>query len=451
MKKCVETLEVIIDKFKDYKIPKYLEVELFNITLAYIPYVKIKNCFYKFSADKKLVIVNDKDCRNFITKRKKKIEEIRFVTSLLYENSNYIIERYFGTIVTYNSETFSYKSGLIAVHLYSKQTNKFYLFGKGIYTNMSGRTIFFLLKQRIKKHIRPLDNYYYFDSFRFISKYRLKNISNKYLKNIKSLDIYDLAMINKYPKLESFYRKQDVLNINHRRIFIEYFLKNNLNFNYKIFCDVCYRNISEYIVKINYLGASFIDVPEHNYSYWNVLLKKGVDKKYLYRHRLEINYYLDYLAMRKNKGMELYPIFPKNIKKLHDELSYKIAVKKNEELINKLNLIINKHKKICFEFDGFRYYIPTFDDMVDYSNELNLCINSAGYINRMAQERCLLVFCEKINKPSKLEKFAAELIMNDGRYRINQFHGFNNDSDGSIAYLQLRTKLLNALNNRLGC
>lgn len=451
MKKQRESLDNIIDDFKEYKVPKYLENDFLVKALKCLPMIRIKGVFHRFNVKKELVPVKEVyDVKHYYTSAKKSFDQEFFITSIIYENSTYIVERYIGMILEFNSETYCYKVGLIACNIFSKKSNRFYYFSKGIYTTMAGRTIFFLDDQKIRKKSRHLYEYYYLDACSVYSKYRFKNVSNKYIKRLYWLDVYDLAMIWKNPKLETFYKTYCFPDVKHRIVFIEYFLKKNVELNYKVFCDVCYKNISEYLVKIEYLGASFKNVDIYTYAYWADLLERGFDKKYLYMHYKELSYFSDYVKMRA-KGFADYPEYPKYIKKLHDELMLKVKISENEELIEKLNNVIAKNKRMFFEYYDYKYYVPTFSDMINYSNELNLCIKSAGYIERMANGKCLLVFCEKKDNPSKLEKFAAELVKNDNGYKINQFHGFNNDAGGSSAFMQLRAKLLDALRIKLGC
>ena len=85
--------------------------------------------------------------------------------------------------------------------------------------------------------------------------------------------------------------------------------------------------------------------------------------------------------------------------------------------------------------------------MVNYSNELNICIAKAGYIERVANGETILLFCKNIINDSKTNKFASELDIED--FHIIQFHGYCNDIGVSQEQIMLREKLLNVLDNKL--
>ena len=62
-------LEFLINRFKDYKVPKYIEQELLENALSNIAKIKIKDKFYEFDKNNNLVITIPS--KYFITKRKK--------------------------------------------------------------------------------------------------------------------------------------------------------------------------------------------------------------------------------------------------------------------------------------------------------------------------------------------------------------------------------------------
>ena len=49
-------LEFLINRFKDYKVPKYIEQELLENALSNIAKIKIKDKFYEFDKNNNLVI-----------------------------------------------------------------------------------------------------------------------------------------------------------------------------------------------------------------------------------------------------------------------------------------------------------------------------------------------------------------------------------------------------------
>ena len=450
MKKQKENIDFIISKFRKYDVPKYVSDELLSYAFDFMKPILIKNNYYRFDKNKSLVKTDIDSSRCFITTRKKIYENIKIITSVIYQYKDYFVERYFGISFNYNSKDYNYKTGLVACNIYSNISNKFYYFKKGIYFNRSCRTTFYLLYQKIIKSKTDLFEYFDYDYFYIKSKNRLINVKNKYIFKKNYLDLYDVVMINKYPFLETFYKNHTEPFHKHRKEFIKNFLKLKPVFNYKIFNDVCYRNISEYLVRIEYLGASFKDVPSFNYAYMLDLLEKKIDKKYIYEHRFEIDFYPDYLSMLKNDVAKDFPMYPKHIKLMHDELAKKIEFNNNLILQEKINKVINKYDVFNFIVDDYQFFIPTIEDMISYSNDLNLCIVSAGYIDKVVNGKCVLVFVKKINDCSFLDKFACELIKKDGYFVINQFHGFNNDRNikDSNFYIR-RRKLYNILFNKL--
>ena len=446
-------LEFLINRFKDYKVPKYIEQELLENALSNIAKIKIEDKFYEFDKNNNLVITIPS--KYFITKRKKIKIVHKEVLTVLYEYKDYVLKRYIGITLTYDAYSFDYKVGQIACLIFTKKNKSFYMFKKGIYTAQSYYSSFDLSSDRIIKSQMRLEQYYGFHHYIHKSKYFLKNVFNKYLtlneiaKN--EFDFEDYCLVVTYRQTETIYKSNIywISKSESRLNFIRCFMKLNYKFNYRLFENVNFENIAEYGVRINYLGYKFFKFECDNYAIMLKLLDFKYDKDYLYKHRNHIVLYNDYLEMRKSFDTKEYPLYPKRLLELHNELSLKIEYEKNLLLENQINKVIKKYKSLEFDSLDFKFFIPSVCQMIDYSNELNLCIKSANYIQKVAEDKCLLLFCEKKDDPSKMDKYACELAVSNDGFKIVQFHGFNNDINVSDMYLDQRERLLNTLKTKL--
>lgn len=91
--------------------------------------------------------------------------------------------------------------------------------------------------------------------------------------------------------------------------------------------------------------------------------------------------YCDYYLNRDSFKDKL-PLFPKDIVKAHNELFDLIKFKQDEMLKEQVKEINNKRKFLEFTFKDYEFYLPNVDEMVNYSNDLNICIAKAGQFIR---------------------------------------------------------------------
>lgn len=430
------------------KIPKNVIDKLLQHSLKDLPSIKIGNKFYKYNLDKSLkeTLRNDE----YITLRRRKNKLFRSVMSYFKETKLELREYFVGMIIFYNGITFDYSVKIISVSIYDKKTGKIKHYHNGIYNCYYGQMSFFIDESTIYKESKKYLLIYSLKVHVYQNLDSLKKAKNKYLRSIKEdLSIYDFIMLYKYKEIETYYKKYVLAEFFVRIDFYKKFLNDKLPFVYKIFFKSCF----------DYLKYSFSvyfrDYQIDHITYYNMhcilrfIKENKVSKKvinYIIKNGQYAYLYCDYYLnchLFNNK----FPLFPKDIVKAHDDLFSLIKIKENEwfeEAINKFN---DKYKKLEFNYRNYKFYLPDLTEMVNYSNELNICIAKAGYIERVANGETILLFCKNIINDSKTNKFASELDIED--FHIIQFHGYCNDIGVSQEQIMLREKLLNVLDNKL--
>lgn len=441
-------LESYIERFKDYKVPKYIEDELLHSVIRLTPCVKIANKYYKFNSSGTLKISTPSNY--YITNLKRKMRTIKLIITKLYEYKDSIVERAFGIEFTFNGVLSFYNVGYLGAKIFDFKDLNYYIFKIGYTSQQSFYSSFNLDNKRIVRSQIWFNEYRYYNYEYKHSKTYLYNLSNKYLRDFTNLYPHDILAIRLFPKLETCYRKHGELvqNPNLACDFIKLFCSNKLKVRPKLFIKYNITSIPEYIIRYNYPTYVFSDCDRYIFEDFYSLLNDGYDFNYLYKHYKNIRMYKDYLRLLESNKLDL-DIYPYNLVKAHDDIVAKVKYLAKANLIESINDVCHKYRKLEFIYNDYKFFIPSLNDMIDYSKELNLCIYAAGYIERVAEHKCILLFCEKTNNPTKLEKFACELVVNNNEFEIVQFHGFNNDLIQNEYFKTTRSILLNILKDRL--
>lgn len=442
----------ILSKCEKYKLSKSFLNEFLRKALKELPVIKIGNSYYKFNLNKEYVRSSKKV--NYITPKTKKYKIFKSLMSYIEEVNEYVVERFIGLEIYYNGLTFDYKYDQVGLSVYSIKRDKFYYFRKGFYVNFFGESFFNLIESKfVRKKIDILDLNYF--TYLFICNIKsLVKVKNKYHRQIKKyIPLADYVMLLKHPKLETIYKRNEDINLK-RNSFNKWFLENKLEFDYKTYlkCSSYGYYKMAYLFFLKFKSCNFKDYLSENFISSFMSLNEKYQKldilNYILRHENKFLLCLDYYRMLEGVDGD-YPLKPKNIEKAHNDLLKTIRYKQEKELEEKINKINKVNRKLEFDYNDYKYFIPDVKEMVNYSTELNLCILKAGYIERVARNNCILLFCEKKENPNKLDKFACELSKKENGYEIIQFHGFNNDLNSDEKQKIKRINLLNILKDKL--
>ena len=176
--------------------------------------------------------------------------------------------------------------------------------------------------------------------------------------------------------------------------------------------------------------------------------------KYLQKKKMldynGVSLYCDYKSLLKqtnHKGE--YWLFPKDLEKKHDELREEVARIKALEEAEKLKTKQKDYLKAIKKWlgseqtiDGFTIYVP--DDVLDIKFQaeyLHQCLISCDYISKVINQRCVLVFIRKGNKPIA----TAELLNGN---KIGQFYANELDRSNCLPSPKVKAVMNKWLENK---
>ena len=126
----------------------------------------------------------------------------------------------------------------------------------------------------------------------------------------------------------------------------------------------------------------------------------------LYKYKLnpdKSSEYLDYLKFAKELGFDIKDkkyLYPKNLKKKHDEYMQQIETNKNKKTDRKIK---SKYKKLLKnKYENKKYIIipaSSISALVDESKQQNNCVRT--YAERIAKNECDIYFMRNAKKPDK--------------------------------------------------
>ena len=161
------------------------------------------------------------------------------------------------------------------------------------------------------------------------------------------------------------------------------------------------------IKKIHYLETftSYYDDQMENLEEISKYIKldRFIQYSKMKHHKIDIHMYKDYLRFAKLLGLDLKNnryIFPKNLKKSHDELEKQYEIN-NKKIVN-LAIIkrSNELLKNTYKDDKFIVLPATsVKDLQNESSQQNNCVRT--YAERYAEGICDIYFMRKISEPNK--------------------------------------------------
>lgn len=223
-----------------------------------------------------------------------------------------------------------------------------------------------------------------------------KDTAKKYIQKMKECKGYgadfklqDIGYFVKHPKtnVEEYYKFSCVRDANYIRKaynkeakfsfdLYSYYIKHQSDINLEL--DDFLRRYDDYISMIIYLDKDIND------SYWRY------PKDFMVAH---------------NKALKI----SQDVEKIREEQNRKVLQTKYQKRI----------KNLCFlnsSIDGFQIFIP--EDVRDWDKQadvLHQCIVQAGYIEKVINKSCLIVFIQKDNVP------VATCELFEG-YKVGQFY-----------------------------
>jgi len=160
------------------------------------------------------------------------------------------------------------------------------------------------------------------------------------------------------------------------------------------------------------------------YSGLKELTNKEVE--YLILNNVRPNDYLDYIRNAKQLG---YPLeqkkyhYPTNFKKMHDKAAKEYTVVKNKKNDEKIARISEACKSLSYEKDGYMIFpVKSADELIKESESLNHCVRT--FVEKVADEKSLIMFVRKSNKPNK-PFVTLELIKSSDNSNIPLCEQFN--------------------------
>lgn len=266
-----------------------------------------------------------------------------------------------------------------------------------------------------------------------IDDYQDKDYKYIIKENLKGLDVpfnsrlYDALLLHREVEMMSKFGNIDMLKylLRHEaklsKSDVMWCIENKLSYHQILAYETVMKKD---VALIDKLGDSY-----RQYKQLSKYLSDDKIKCYKQLNSKNINLYIDFRTMQENLGLPTnkLTIYPKQIKRRHDELSTVVDENKqlyDENKTKRLNEEIQDRIKEIFslqvENDNYKIVIPkTIDDFKHEASALKHCINS--YIERYAKGETIILFVRKKGKEDK-PLYTIELKQN----RINQFYGKHN-------------------------
>ena len=93
-------------------------------------------------------------------------------------------------------------------------------------------------------------------------------------------------------------------------------------------------------------------------------------------------------------------LYPKNLKKRHDELQHQIKVKKDKKINNQIKKKYNQIKSNKYQNKEYIIYpAKSIDELIDESSQQNNCVKT--YAERIAKGNCDIYFMRLISDQNK--------------------------------------------------
>ncbi len=156
--------------------------------------------------------------------------------------------------------------------------------------------------------------------------------------------------------------------------------------------------------------------------------------------RRVIRFQRDYVRMCKQMGVP-FERFPKDVKKVHDEISSKYQVKKNEYLISSFNRRVEEYSSMRQDEKGYLIRSPqSLEELIREGEIMHHCV--ASYAERFAGGTSLIFFMRKAEDPGQ-PYITMEFNRNGNLVQAHKAYNRNVDNREESALIQqFKTEVL---------
>lgn len=362
---CKTQLLVKSDKLKKYETKKDLIL------------IQKYNDGYAFRSFEMMSRLKDNSMKFSLTEWGRKIEDSNFKTISFYISNN--LKNYMGNLsVAHYEKTVEWKPYYYNWLLNISGRYYYYNF-KELFYNINKYSMIW----ELAKNVDILN----FHEVAFDSLILKKNTAELLIKS----KLYNLANnCEKYRKKGTF---EQIFGVD--RSYLDFMIANNITpSELEILSECKIKNIDliRYLDKFRY------------YELKKIL--NHVKPLDLYKYKLnpdKASDYLDYLEFAKELGFDIKDkkyLYPKNLKKKHDEYMNQVEIKRNKKIENKIK---TKYKKLLKnKYENKKYIIipaKSISALIDESKQQNNCVRT--YAERIAKNECDIYFMRFISSQDK--------------------------------------------------
>ena len=272
---------------------------------------------------------------------------------------------------------------------------------------------------------------YEFDSYRYLTAYGKYNWIEHLTKN-KLYSLIDSFLFYPYelPKLLNSDKTSlvDILGVN--KSDLKFFKEINISVEgLKKYKDLKSIGIIPSEEELNYLIKNNINTNELNNALKYCSFKKALNyiesQKLNFYGSYAVNMWSDYISFCNMLKLDLkkdFILFPRDLKKKHDEYNDIIIQNRNKYYDKAIHELYDEvSKKYSFEYKGYKIVVPTSaDDILKEGEKLHHCVGS--YISKVAKRKCDILFIRKLDDINN-SYFTMEVREN----KIIQCKGLNNN------------------------
>lgn len=348
----------------------------------------------------------------------RKIEDSNFKTISFYISNN--LKNYMGNLfVAHYEKTEQWKP--YCYNWIFNTSGKYYYYNfKELFYHINKYSMIW----ELAKHVDIL-NFYEVSYDSLILK---KNTSEILIKS----GLYNLANdCQKYRKKGTF---EEIFGVD--RSYLDFMIENNIT-----------SSELEILSKFKIKNINFIKYLDKFSCYDLNKILNYAKPSDLYKYKLnpdKASEYLDYLEFAKELGFDIKDkkyLYPKNLKKKHDEYMKQIETNKNKKTDRKIK---SKYKKLLKnKYENKKYIIipaSSISALVDESKQQNNCVRT--YAERIAENKCDIYFMRLI---SSQDKSLVTVEVRNNKIVQKRTKNNNSTTDDQNKFLSLwERKILNA-------
>lgn len=290
----------------------------------------------------------------------------------------------------------------------------------------------------------PVDDTYHFYPFHFYDENEwIKKLDIPYCqyfneKNKSGLDFFRyVCLYRKYPKIE-YLVKMDLSHFIKHITYLDTskrFIKDIFKIEYKFVEMLPYLNFQQlmYVRRYPWINSQKeIGIIDDLYYFHFNYIKKYLNQKmmnYITEHSIQMGLYDDYLGFceKLKADMKSNILYPKDLKKAHDEAAEQITIIKSKATEVGFRLNYEEHKKLIYQDDGYIIRPVMYpDELVNESEKLNHCVKTYTDIVAKCETEILFV---RDDKKQDEPLYTLELRGN----KIIQFRADHNKSPDESA------------------